>query len=156
MAARRRVPLGAPRRRLRRCGRGDDRGVGVFGTSIGFLVFILFLFLAMQVMFGLYATSTLRSTLYDATARAATGGATDPASLRRLADEAEASLGEIGRDPSTVLELELVDDDGDGVGDVVVGRARAVPPRFVPPSIGGMIGFEQITAGARVRVERPR
>ena len=124
---------------------------------MGFLVFVLFLFFAMQVMFGLYATSTLRATLQDAAARAAAGGPDgSPADLARIAEVAEASLGEIGRDPSTVIELELVDDDGDGLGDVVVGRARAVPPRFVPPSLGGMIGFEEVTAGARVRVERVR
>jgi hypothetical protein len=129
----------------------------VFSTSVGFLVFLLFLFFAMQVMFGLYATSTLRATLNDAASRAAAGGGTvTAAELEVLAAEAEASLGEMGQHPSTVIELELVDEDGDGLGDVVVGRARAVPPRFVPPSMGGMIGFEQITAGARVRVERLR
>lgn len=117
----------------------------------------MFLFFAMQVMFGLYATSTLRATLNDAASRAAAGGGTvTVAELEHLAAEAEGSLGEMGRHPSTVIELELVDEDGDGVGDVIVGRAQAVPPRFVPPSIGGMIGFEQITAGVRVRVERLR
>jgi hypothetical protein len=130
--------------------------VGVFSTSVGFLVFLLFLFFAMQVMFGLYASSTLRATLNDAASRAAAGGGTTPAELEHLAAEAEASLGEMGRRPSTVIELELVDEDGDGVGDVIVGRAQAVPPRFVPSSLGGMIGFEQITAGVRVRVERLR
>jgi hypothetical protein len=119
-------------------------------------VFLLFLFFAMQVMVGLYATSTLRATLNDAAHRAAAGEPGAPADLDRLEAEAEASLGEMGRRPSTVIELDLVDEDGDGLGDVVVGRARAVPPRFVPPSIGGMIGFEQITAGVRVRVERVR
>lgn len=150
--------LAAARRRARAAPRRahDDRGVGVFGTSIGFVVFLLFLFFALQVMVGLYATSTLRATLNDAANRAAAGGAGVPADLDRLAAEAEASLGEMGRRPSTVIELDMVDEDGDGLGDVVVGRARAVPPRFVPPSIGGMIGFEEITAGARVRVERVR
>lgn len=129
----------------------------MFSISVGFLVFLMFLFFAMQVMFGLYATSTLRATLNDAASRAAAGGGTvTAAELDVLAAEAEASLGEMGRQPSTVIELELVDEDGDGLGDVVVGRARAVPPRFVPPSMGGMIGFEQVTAGARVRVERLR
>ena len=123
---------------------------------MGFVVFIMFLFFAMQVMLGLYATSTLRATLDDAASRAAAGGGSSPAELARLADEARASLGEMGQRPSTVIELELVDEDGDGLGDVVVGRAQAVPPRFVPRSIGGMIGFEQITAGVRVRVERVR
>lgn len=119
-------------------------------------MFLLFLFFALQVMFGLYATSALRATLSDAASRAASSGAVGQDDLQRLADEAEASLGEMGRRPSTVIELELVDEDGDGVGDVVVGRARAVPPRIVPPSIGGMIGFDEVTAGVRVRVERAR
>lgn len=141
---------------MRRCSGADDRGVGVFGTSIGFVVFLMFLFVAMQVLFGLYATSTLRATLDDATARAATGGSTAPTDLARVADEAEASLGEMGRRPSTVIELEAQDEDGDGAADVVVGRARAVPPRFVPQSIGGMLGFEEITAGSRVRIEQVR
>lgn len=127
----------------------------MFGTAIGFVVFLMFLFFAMQVMFGLYATSTLRATLDDATARAATAGGGE-ADLARLAEEVEASLGEMGRRPTTVVDLEAVDEDGDGAADVVVGRARAVPPRFVPPSIGGMIGFEEITAGSRVRIERLR
>jgi Flp pilus assembly protein TadG len=135
----------------------EDRGAGTFSTAIGFLVFLMFLFFAMQVMFGLYATSTLRATVHDAAARAAAGGGgAGPAELARIAEDAEASLGEIGRRSSTVVELALVDEDGDGAGDVVVGRARAVPPRFVPPVLGGMLGFEEITAGARVRVERVR
>lgn len=129
----------------------------MFSASIGLLVFLMFLFFAMQVMFGLYATSTLRATLNDAVARAAAGGgAVGPAELRAIAADAEGSLGEMGRRPSTVIELEAVDEDGDGVPDVVVGRAVAVPPRFVPPSIGGLIGFEQVTAGARARIERVR
>ena len=128
----------------------------MFATSVGFLVFLMFLFFAMQVMFGLYATSTLRATLNDAASRAAAGAGTSPADLEVLAREAEASLGEMGQRPSTVIELELVDEDNDGLGDVIIGRAQAVPPRFVPPSVGGMIGFEQITAGVRVRVERVR
>lgn len=128
----------------------------MIGTSIGVLVFLLFLFIAVQVLFGLYATSTLRATVTDAAARAASRGGATPAELERIVGEAEASLGDIGRRPTTVIELELVDEDGDGAADVVVGRARAVPPRFAPGSIGPLIGGEQVTAGARVRIERPR
>jgi hypothetical protein len=140
-----------------RADRGErgDRGVGVYSTAFGFLVFLLFLFFAMQVMFGLYASSALRATLNDAASRAASGPAA-PDDLARLAAEAEASMGEMGRRPSTVISLEVVDDDGDGVGDVVVGHAVAEPPRFVPPAVGGMVGFEQIDASVRVRVEADR
>jgi hypothetical protein len=121
----------------------------------GLTVFLMFLLLAVQVLFGLYATSTLRATLHDAAARAAAGGAgTDPAVLTRLADEAEGSLGAMG--DRSEITLRLVDDDGDGAGDAVVGEAVAVPPRVVPRSIGGMVGFEQIRAAVRVRIERFR
>lgn len=132
-----------------------DRGAGVLSAAIGLGVFLAFLFLAMQVMFGLYASSTLRATLADAASRAATGDH-DPAELSRVERDAEGSLGEMGRRPSTVIDLQVVDEDGDGQGDVVAGRAVAVPPRFVPHALGDMIGFDRVTASVRVRIERPR
>jgi hypothetical protein len=124
----------------------------------GLTVFLLFLLLAVQVLVGLYATSTVRATLHDAASRAAAGGGgsgpADPAELGRLSDQAEGSLGAMG--DRTDIALRLVDEDGDGTGDVVVGEAVSVPPRFVPRSIGGMLGFEDIRASVRVRVERFR
>jgi Flp pilus assembly protein TadG len=133
----------------------DDRGAGMISSLAGLTVFLLFLLLAVQVLVGLYATSTIRATLHDAASRAAAGGAgTDPADLARLSDQAEASLGAMG--DRTDIELRLVDDDGDGTGDVIAGEAVAVPPRFVPRSVGGMLGFEDIRASVRVRVERFR
>ena len=110
----------------------------------------------MQVMFGLYATSIVRATLDDAASRAATGGGAGAASWPAWRRRPRQSLG-ADRPPAVDRDRARgVDEDGDGAGDVVVGRARAVPPRFVPPSIGGMIGFEEISAGARVRIERVR
>ena len=140
----------APRPRGGR--RRGDAGVGVVSSAAGILVFLLFLLLAVQVLFGLYATSTLRATVHDAASRAAAGDG--DADLDRLAADAEASLGRMGE--RTDVSLRLVDADGDGIGDVVVGDAVAVPPRFVPPSVGGMVGFETIEASVRVRVERVR
>lgn len=126
----------------------------MLASMAGLLVAVLFMAFAAQVLLGLYATSTLRATLHDAAARAASEGATSPGELARLAHEAEASLGAMGE--RTTVTLELLDVDGDGAADVVVGRAVAVPPRLVPRSVGGMVGFEEIRAGVRVRVERLR
>jgi hypothetical protein len=131
-----------------------DRGTGMIASVAGLLVAVLFVAFAAQVLLGLYATSTLRATLHDAAARAASDGAATPGELARLAGEAEASLGPMGE--RTTVKLDLVDVDGDGLADVVVGRAAAVPPRLVPRSVGGMVGFEEIRAGVRVRVERSR
>jgi hypothetical protein len=133
----------------------DDGGAGVLSAAIGMGVFLAFLFFAMQVMFGLYATSTLRGTLSDAAARAASGEL-GPAQIAAVEDEARTSLGAMGRRPTTVIDLRVVDEDGDGRGDVVAGHAAAVPPRFMPPAVGGALGFDRITADVRVRVERPR
>ena len=134
----------------------DDRGAGMVSSLAGLTVFLLFLLLAVQVLVGLYATSTVRATLQDAASRAATGGAggTDEVDLARLSDQAEASLGAMG--DRTDIELRVIDDDGDGADDVVLGEAVSVPPRFVPRSVGGMVGFEEIRASVRVRIERFR
>jgi hypothetical protein len=132
-----------------------DRGAGMVASLAGLTVFLLFLLLAVQVLFGLYATSTLRATLHDAASRAATGRAgTEPATLERLSAQAEDSLGAMG--DRTDIELRPVDDDGDGAADVVVGEAVSMPPRFVPRAVGGMVGFEEVRASVRVRVERFR
>ena len=131
----------------------DDRGVGMVPTAAGFVVFVMFLLLAVQVLYGLYATSTVRGVLNDAASRAANGVASE-AELARLADDAERSLGQMG-DRTTIL-LRLVDDDADGVPDVVAGSAVANPPRFVPPPFGGVAGLDDIDVAVRVRIERRR
>ena len=131
----------------------DDRGTGLVGSLAGFTVVLLFIMFAAQVLLSLYATSTVRATLHDAASRAADQRTARP-DLAGLAAAAEASLGGMG--DRTAITLDLVDEDGDGAADVVVGHASAVPPRVVPPSIGGMIGFDRIDVGVRVRIERVR
>lgn len=131
----------------------DDRGVGTVPTAVGFVVFLVFLLLVVQVLYGLYATATVRGALNDAASRAANGAAGD-ADLTRLADDAERSLGPMGRRTTILLRLE--DDDADGVPDVVVGSALADPPRFVPPPLSGVAGLDDIDVSVRVRIERFR
>lgn len=133
----------------------DDRGAGLIASTFGVLALILFLIFAAQVLLGLYATTTLRAAVYDAASGAASqGGSRHPVGLAAAAEDARASLGALGRRGE--LSLEAVDTDGDGLADVIVGRASAIPPRVVPRSVGSMIGFERVHAGAQVRIERPR
>jgi hypothetical protein len=131
----------------------DDRGVGMVPTAVGFVVFLVFLLLAVQVLYGLYATSTVRGALNDAASRAANGAAGE-AELARMADDAERSLGPMGGRTTILLRLE--DDDADGVPDVVVGSALADPPRFVPSPLSGIGGLDDIDVSVRVRIERFR
>lgn len=133
--------------------RRGDRGTGLVGSLAGITVVLMFITFAAQVLLGLYATSTVRAVLHDAASRAADQRTSRP-DLAGLAARAEASLGEMG--DRTTITLDLVDEDGDGAADVVAGRAIAVPPRLVPPSIGGTIGFDRIDIAVRVRIERLR
>lgn len=126
----------------------------MIGAVAGLTVTIMLLAMAAQIMVGLYATSTLRAVLHDAASRAANSGSASSGGLQRLADEAEGSLGRMGG--RTQITLRLADIDGDGEADVVIGQAVSSAPRIVPASLGGMVGFEQIRVGVRVRIERLR
>lgn len=125
----------------------------MIGAVAGLLVTIMLLAMGAQIMVGLYATSTLRAVLHDAASRAANSESSS-GGLQRLADEAEGRLGRMGG--RTQITLRFADIDGDGEADVVVGQAVSSAPRIVPASLGGMVGFDQIRVGVRVRIERLR
>jgi hypothetical protein len=46
------------------------------------------------------------------------------------------------------------DSDGDGDDDTVVLEVVARPPRFLPASVGGAFGLDEIRRVVRVRSER--
>ncbi|MGH9085049.1 MAG: hypothetical protein ACRDYW_06315 [Acidimicrobiales bacterium] len=113
------------------------------------LVFLLFLLFAVQLLFALYATSTVTAVANDAAQRAAVRSA--PA-LAILEAEARANLGQIGSEAE--FDWSKDDADQDGIDDTVVLRVIATPPRFVPSSIGGAVGLGKIERTVRVRIEQ--
>ncbi|MGK2947097.1 MAG: hypothetical protein ACSLFP_00855 [Acidimicrobiales bacterium] len=127
----------------------DDRGAGLISTAAGVVVFLIFLLFAVQLLFGLYATSTVTAVAHDAAQRAATSGAPP---LAQIESEARRNLGQVGS--SAVFTWGSDDTDGDGVDDTVVLEVIARPPRFVPPSIGGAAGLAEIRRVVRVRYEQ--
>ena len=48
-----------------------ERGAGLLSTVAGVVVFLVFLLFAVQLLFGLYATSTVNAVANDAATRAA-------------------------------------------------------------------------------------
>jgi hypothetical protein len=131
--------------------RGDD-GAGLIGTIAGVVVFLMFLLFAVQLLFGLYATSTVTATAYDTAQRAASRGADRSAdALELYAADGRQALGRMG--DTATFTWELDDTDADGTPDTVVLDVAATPPRFVPRSVGGMIGFEEVRRTVRVRIE---
>src|SRR3546814_11293154 len=90
----------------------------------------MFLMLAVQLLFGLYATSTVNAIANDAVQRAAGAGAP---SLEEIEADARNSLGRIGQ--AAAFDWTSEDTDGDGIDDTVVLDLVVRPPRLVPASL---------------------
>ena len=128
----------------------SDRGSGLISTAAGVVVFLMFLLFAVQLLFGLYATSTVTAVANDAATRAASRASP---TLRAIEGEARTSLGRIGEDAHFTWAAD--DTNGDGRDDTVVLTITVRPPRFVPGSLGGSSPSE-IRRTARARLEVPQ
>jgi hypothetical protein len=114
-------------------------------------VFLVFLLFAVQLLFGLYASSTVTAVANDAATRAASAHAP---SLAVIEAEARARLGRVGDEAA--FRWAFDDTDGDGIDDTVVLEVVAAPPRLIPSSIGGSIGLDEVRRVVRVRTEQER
>jgi hypothetical protein len=126
----------------------QDSGVGAISTAAGVLVFLIFLLAAVQLLFALYASSTVTAVANDAAQRAAADGAPPVAVIEA---DARSSLGAAGDDATFSWSVD--DADGDGADDTVVLRVVAHPPRFVPRSVGEGLGLGVIDRTVRARLE---
>ena len=120
-----------------------ERGTAVVGTLVGFLIFMILLLLAVQVLVRLYATSTLTSAAFAAARRVAT--ASFPrAEVAEAQQAAVAQLGSFGAEHTTFDWLEVD-------GQQIVLEVRAESPGFVP-----IAGLRTIERTVTVRTERVR
>ena len=126
-----------------------DAGAGLLSTAAGVVVFLVFLLFAVQLLFALYASSTVTAVANDAASRAASA---DAPPLAIIEADARGSLGEVGT--TATFEWDLEDADDDGALDTVVLEVVTRPPRFIPPSIGGSIGLDEVRRTVRVRTEQ--
>lgn len=129
-------------------GPGGDRGAGLISTAAGVVVFLMFLLFAVQLLFSLYASSTITAVASDAAHRAAARGAPP---LTLIEAEARANLGRVG--DGATFDWGTVDTDRDGADDTLVLEVVAAPPRFVPPSLGGTVGLGEVRRTVQVRLE---
>lgn len=128
----------------------DDCGAGLISSAAGVMVFLVFLMFAVQLLFGLYASSAVTAVANDAVQRAATQGAPP---LEIIEAEARDNLGQVG-DRAT-FRWRTEDIDGDGTIDTVVLEVVATPPRLVPTSVGSAAGFGEVRRTVRARIEAP-
>ena len=138
--------------RPRRDAPPPDRGTAVVGTLVGVLVFLVFLFAAVQLLLALYATSTVTAVATDA-ARSVASRRVDHADARAVAAaEREAtaaarrSLGAYGR---------RVRFDWSVDRDTVRLRVRAENRRLAMPGFGGLDAFAHVDRTVVLRLETP-
>jgi hypothetical protein len=124
----------------------------VLATTAGFAVTMVFLLFTVQLLFGLYARTTVGAAAADVARRAAGEGRQAGDATRLAAHEADLRrrLGSYG-DDSTV-EVRLIDVDSDGVEDtvtvtVVADLPNLLPERWTPAGPG------TFTRTARSRLE---
>jgi Flp pilus assembly protein TadG len=132
--------------------RPRDRGAGTVGTAIGFFVFLLLMFTAVQILFNLYATSVVTAAAHDA--------ALDVAGFRSADDRCDATvaaeaafmetLGAYGRAGDARLRWTCTDPD------TVRVRVTASHPSILPRRVGGLLSLSQLDRTIEVRIERHR
>ncbi len=130
--------------------RGEGaRGAGLIGTSAGFLVFLLLMLAAVQILFNLYANSMVTAAAHDA-AREVAGF---DASADRCAAASDASvafveaLGEYGEAGRATLSWNCTDPA------VVSVRVVADHPTVLPPRMAGLISLGHLDRTIVVRIE---
>jgi len=128
-----------------------DAGAGLFSTAFAFTVFLVFLLFAVQVLFGLYARTTVTAVATDLAQRAAgEGAALDGARFAAYEQEARRRLGRYGDDAE--FRFALVDADGDGADDTVAVTVDADLPILLPARWSGASPTE-FTRTMRARLE---
>ena len=127
----------------------DERGSGVLSTVLGAGVFLAMLLFAVQVLAGLYYRSVVTAATYDAAKAVAGADAGDEALARADATRnARAVLGDYGAD----VEF----DWGGSTPDVVIVKATAPRPTFLPEALTGPAGLGDFERTVEVRRERLR
>ncbi|WP_436792676.1 hypothetical protein [Actinospongicola halichondriae] len=112
--------------------RRGDRATGVFGTTFGFTVFLIFLLFTVQLLFGLYVRTTVTAVATDLAQQAANEGpgALSPERRAYYEDEAHRRLGDYADDAT--FDFLLVDVDADGQDDTVAVHVEASLPTLLP------------------------
>jgi hypothetical protein len=118
------------------------------GSVVGVLVFLLLLLFAVQVLVGLYATTVVTATAYDAakTVAGAAARGSDDAQGRAVAD-ARSRLGRLGEEAQFTWAA---------TPDAVALTVRAPRPRLLPRSLVGALGPPDVVRTVRVRLETVR
>jgi hypothetical protein len=124
-------------------GRGDE-GTGLFGTSMGILVFLIMMFFAVHVLIGLYSRSVVAGAAFDGAQYLARHGR----------DKEGAAENVVRLQVARARVRPVRDTDAGFEADFVEYAVEADAPTFL--SGPWWTGSNTIVRRARVRVERVR
>lgn len=124
-----------------------ESGAGVISSVAGVLVFLLAMLFAVQVLYGLYATSVVTAVTYDA-AKAVAGSEGGDAARAEAQRRAAGRLGRYGEEVSF--------DWGQSDEEAVRLTVRARRPSFFPRELVGDSFLGDIVRTVRVRTESVR
>jgi len=132
-----------------------ERGAGLIGTSAAFLVFMLMMLAAVQILFNLYATSMVTAAAHDAAREVASVDAADASGNRCGAvAAAEAaftrSLGEYGTAGHATLQWTCDNPD------VVRVRVLAEHPTVLPARFAALASLTRLDRTIEIRTEALR
>ncbi len=132
--------------------RPRDRGAGLVGTSAGFLVFLLLMLTAVQILFNLYATSMVTAAAHDAARDVAGFDASPDRCAATVAAEAAfvEALGDYGTAGHARLDWTCTDPN------VVRLRVQADHPSILPSRFAGLFSLTRMDRTIEVRVEDQR
>ena len=123
----------------------DERGGGLVQLWAGFLVFLVMLLFAVQVLFNLYAASVVTAVSYDAARRVA-GSDGGPGFVADAEEQARQALGRYaGR---------VTFDWSASSPEEVVLRVQSDNPSVLLPVAAGPLAFDRLDRTIRIRVER--
>jgi len=129
-----------------------ERGAGTIGTAAGFLVFLLLMFAAVQILFNLYATSMVTAAAHDAARDVAGFRASDDRCGATIEAQQEftARLGDYGDAGYARLQWTCTDPD------IVRVRVVASHPSILPSRLAGLLSLSELDRTIEVRIERAR
>jgi len=124
----------------------------MIGTSTGFLVFLLLMFAAVQILFNLYATTMVTTAAHQAATRVA--GFDASADRCAAVPAAEAAfvdaLGRYGREGHATLSWTCADPQR------VIVVVTADHPTVLPRAVAGIFGLSHLRKTIQVRAETKR
>ena len=120
-----------------------QRGAGVIGTSAGFLVFLLLLLVAVQVLFNLYANTMVSAAAHDAARSVAAyrDGSDSCEAVDTATQDFVSNLGGYHEAASVTLRWDCAR------ADAIAVEVSARHPTILPQRMRGLLGlgeFERI------------